>query len=402
MAVVALGTLLFSGPVLAQSVAAAPAAPTFGMPIASSLAVMWSEPSSTGGSAITGYDLQYRTANTSGAFTNGPQNETGLTATITGLAENTAYEVQVRATNSAGDGPWSASGFGSLTPYQFNDGAASRLFISLQDSEPSNQLVVQFSNPGSGSALPGSYILRLDGVSFLLDSASYGTGSNQSSYTIPNANLSWAEGQAVAVSLVAAPPAAPTVTATSADALSVVWTAPTNPPAPITGYDLRYRQSGTTDWTDGPQNVTGLTAAIIGLSANTEYEVQVRATNSDGDGPWSASGTGRTHALPVVSIAAASSSVTEGESGPIHPDRHARCLSDGEPDHRVQRKLRLLGIAGTENERHQRRRFVHVHHHHHQRRRGRTQRLDHGHADSGHGVYHRRVAGQHGHRRRHR
>ena len=47
---------------------------------------------------------------TAAAFTAGPQNVTGTSTTITGLAMDTEYEVQVRATNDEGDGPWSASG----------------------------------------------------------------------------------------------------------------------------------------------------------------------------------------------------------------------------------------------------------------------------------------------------
>ncbi len=75
LAVVALGTLFSGVPAaLAQSTAPdASAAPTFGTPPASSLAVMWTEPSNTGGSAITGYYLQYRVAGSGAAFTNGPE-----------------------------------------------------------------------------------------------------------------------------------------------------------------------------------------------------------------------------------------------------------------------------------------------------------------------------------------
>ncbi len=66
---------------------------------------MWTEPSNTGGSAITGYDLQYRVAGSGAAFTGGPQDQTLLTAAIGSLSANTAYEVQVRATTRPATAP---------------------------------------------------------------------------------------------------------------------------------------------------------------------------------------------------------------------------------------------------------------------------------------------------------
>ena len=94
-------------------------------------------------------------------------------------------------------------------------------------------------------------------------------------------------------------PAAPTVSATagSTTSLDVTWTAPTNTGPAIASYDLQYRAGTSGNFTNGPQNVTGTSAAAIGsLAADTSYEVQVRATNAEGDGDWSVAGTGRTTA----------------------------------------------------------------------------------------------------------
>ena len=91
-------------------------------------------------------------------------------------------------------------------------------------------------------------------------------------------------------------PAAPTVSATaeSTTSLDVTWTAPTNTGPAIASYDVQYRAGTSGNFTDGPQNVTGTSAAIGSLAADTSYEVQVRATNAEGDGDWSVAGTGRT------------------------------------------------------------------------------------------------------------
>ena len=89
-------------------------------------------------------------------------------------------------------------------------------------------------------------------------------------------------------------PAAPTVTAVGTTGLAVAWSAPDNAGRPaIADYDLRRRAPGGA-WTDGPQDIAGTAASIADLAPGTEYEVQARATNADGDGPWSAAGSGTT------------------------------------------------------------------------------------------------------------
>ena len=99
-------------------------------------------------------------------------------------------------------------------------------------------------------------------------------------------------------------PAAPSVTATAGttDSLSVSWTAPSNTGPAIDNYDLRYREGTGGSWTTGPQNVSVTSATIAGLTANTLYQVQVLATNAEGDSPWSPSGSGQTSALGAPDV----------------------------------------------------------------------------------------------------
>ena len=88
------------------------------------------------------------------------------------------------------------------------------------------------------------------------------------------------------------PPLAPTPvfvspTSGSASKLNVSWNPPTNTGRPsITNYDLQYREVGAANYRNGPQNVSGSRINISGLRPSTVYEVQVRATNAEGDGPW--------------------------------------------------------------------------------------------------------------------
>ena len=56
---------------------------------------------------------------------------------------------------------------------------------------------------------------------------------------------------------------------------TVSWTA-----VPSATYDVRYRQTGTTNWTTNA--VSGTSTTLNGLNASTQYEVQVRSKCSDG------------------------------------------------------------------------------------------------------------------------
>ena len=96
-------------------------------------------------------------------------------------------------------------------------------------------------------------------------------------------------------------PALTTVRVASADpdtALEVHWTAPaTNTGPPIIDYDVQYR-AGSGGFVDAGYTGTGTSATISGLQPDTDYQVQVRARNDEGDGRWSDSGTG----APLVQL----------------------------------------------------------------------------------------------------
>ena len=76
-----------------------------------SLTVNWSAPSETGGSAITAYDVRYILTSatdkadehwTLARVTGGST----LQHAVTGLRDSTSYDIEVRAVNADGDGPW--------------------------------------------------------------------------------------------------------------------------------------------------------------------------------------------------------------------------------------------------------------------------------------------------------
>ena len=77
-------------------------------------------------------------------------------------------------------------------------------------------------------------------------------------------------------------PEGPAVTAITSSSLALAWDPPHNAGPEITGYGVQYRATGTTAWTDWPHSGTARTATITGLAADTDYELQVLATNPEG------------------------------------------------------------------------------------------------------------------------
>lgn len=87
---------------------------------------------------------------------------------------------------------------------------------------------------------------------------------------------------------VATAPAAPSFTATPGNGIiNLAWRAPNNGGSAITNYNLRYRRSGTTSWTNETDPVASATSArITGLTAGTTYEVELNAENAQGASGW--------------------------------------------------------------------------------------------------------------------
>ena len=195
-----------------------------------SITASWSAPS-TGGSAITRYDIQYATSS-SGPWTTRSPSGTGRSYTITGLSYGNTYYVRVRARNSVGNGAY---------------GGASSLYLSTTaNNVPVVNVEVTVEAPDSTvPVLP----------------------------TAPT-NLTVLEGNRI---------------------LTARWDAPSNEGSnEILHYDLRYR-TGTQwtvipsayNKDDGNETHT-----LRELTNDTEYQIQVRAVTDAGDGPWTDTVTG--------------------------------------------------------------------------------------------------------------
>ena len=110
------------------------------------------------------------------------------------------------------------------------------------------------------------------------------------------------------------PPGAVTIGSVTpgAASLTVSWREPSSGTADITAYDLRHIRASADQGVDANWTVVDdawtagsgpLQYVLVGLTNGTQYGVQVRAVNSVGDGPWSATATG-TPALAATGASA--------------------------------------------------------------------------------------------------
>ena len=314
----------------------APAAPVVSKASSTGLNVQWSAPENSG-PPITGYDVRYRPADQTpeASWASLAHQGTATTASITGLPvipnDNDdavtgvkTFEVQVRAGNEDGDSPWSASGKGTQwennPPYIIR--VPADLFVLTENwqgrfpqpllptYEPDGDSItwsvggrdadfVDIGSDGVLTSVPGKPIdfeylqtLRVGDESTVLKITII--------VTDPHGETDEAARVYRIFDLPEPPgsPDAPTVTASSATSLKATWREPDNTGPEISDYDLRYSSDGGASWAEwqADTTITATTATITGLTADTAYQVQVRARNDEGTGAWSASGSASTQA----------------------------------------------------------------------------------------------------------
>ena len=355
----------------------APAAPTVSATSGSttSLDVRWSAPGNTGRPALSGYKLQYRQGS-SGGWTDHAHSGAGTTATIAGLTAATAYEVQVRAVNADGDGAWSASGSGTTGSLSNNAPAFSSNTTSRSFTETVGDAVAAASNVGAVVTATDAdndtltYSLEgTDAAKFTVNSSSGQIRTKagerydreaKASYAVrvkADDGMGGADTVAVTITLANAveiplAPGMPAVAATSGSttSLDVRWRAPGNAGRPaITGYKLQYRQGGSGGWTAHAHSGTGTTATLGSLATDTTYQVQVRALNADGDGPWSAAGSRSTGAVAATVPGAPRNLAAAPDNARVTLSWSAPASDGGAPitTYRYRHGTRTMSLSGA-------------------------------------------------------
>ena len=326
---------------------------------ATGLTVEWLEPVNTG-PPITQYDLEYRAV---GADVWGDSGASGIETrfTVGALKPMTRYEFRVRAVNAEGVGAWSMLEEGKpagrgATVEPPNEGPAFTSADTFTVAENTVEVGTVEAQDQDGADAVTGYALTggPDQDAFEIDSDTGALAFREApNYEAPTDAASTdpandagnneyvvvvtatsgvdprdlSASQTITVTVTDEPneppgvPAAPAVEDASADSLAVSWSPPDNAGPPILGYRIRYRIAVTGSWREASH--AGLETTLGGLLGGTRYEVQVRARNEDGTGPWSPSGSGTTLSAAitpsVTSLEVAEEDKTEFTGGARRP-----------------------------------------------------------------------------------
>ena len=250
-----------------------------------------------------------------------------LETTITGLTEGTTYEARVQAKNSQGTGSWSDPGEGTTQDKnvdpEFSADTATR-DIAENTAADGNVGAAVTTTDTENDTLTYS-LSGTDASSFTIDSATgqikVGSGttldfeSSTTSYsvTVGVSDLKDSSDTAdtvvddtitvtISVTDVNEPPPKMDPSASQQSSspkyqIAVRWQPPTMTGKPaITHFDLRYKKKSDSDWTQTDDLGKDLKYyAITGLTYKTDYQVEMRAANDEGDGEWSDTDEVKTH-----------------------------------------------------------------------------------------------------------
>ena len=321
----------------------APAVPTISAATADGFTVTWTAPANSG-PAILDYTVRYRVG-TSGSW----QRQTGVAGTslaLTGLSAATEYQVGVRARNAEGRSDWSpqatatttaapnaAPVFGSAATFSVAENTTTVGTVAATNADGTDSIIgyaiiggadrAHFSIDQSSGALTFITAPDFERPTDVQSSDPANLPRNNRYIVVVTATSGSGDRALTAEQTIAvtvtdvlerpSAPATPVISAATLTGFTVTWTEPANSGPEIKFYEAFYRVAGGA-WEDTGHTDTGLTVTLSGLTADTRYEVWVRAVSSEGVGPWSAIATATTMAVPneaPVFTSAATFSVAE-------------------------------------------------------------------------------------------
>jgi len=259
----------------------------------------WSDPSSDGGSAVTGYKVEQSTdSGLTWATVAADTGSTSTSHTVTSLVNGTSYSFRVAAVNAAGTGATSSTV--TATPRSTSDAPT-----GLWGTPGDQQVVLAWSAPSDsgGSAVTGYRVEQSADGGSNWSTVVADTGSTSTNYTVTGlANGSTYAFRVAAVNVAGTGGTSSTASETprttpgrpigvvseDGDAQSALtWTAPTSAGgAAVTGYLVEQSSDGGTTWSTvvADTGSTSTAYTVTSLANGTGYLFRVSAVNAAGTG----------------------------------------------------------------------------------------------------------------------
>ena len=267
-----------------------PAAPTINriIPSNTQLTVEFAS-NGDGGSAITNY--QYSIDGGGNWITRSPSSTTSPLV-ISGLTNNTTYQIQLRAVNINGSGASTGTSIAS-TPRLIADAPT----ITSVTGGNTSLLVAFTAGNDNGDAITNYEYSVDDGSTWLVRTPTATTSpisilglTNGTTYQVRLRAINSAGPGAQSSAVAGTPfttPAAPVINSITAgnQSLSVAYTAGSTGGSSITNY--QYSTNAGTNWTAFSPDTTSNPLVITGLTNGTAYSVKIRAVNAAGPGTGS-------------------------------------------------------------------------------------------------------------------
>ena len=255
----------------------------------------WQEFTNTGGSAITGYQVQ---VSEDGGTTFTDLHTTSGAATLTyehtGLSAGTEYHYQVAAINSEGTGayaPTSATTQGLLVaPVGLTAMAVSDTEIDLSWTAPTSTggiTAYALESSTDGGTTFTDLHTTFDAATLTYEHTGLSAGTEYH-YQVAAIN-SYGIGAYASTSATThdVPAAVDDLSASAASStqIDLSWTAPNDGGSPLTGYTLQYNKTGDTAFGESVTGIAGDATSYshTSLDAGTEYTYRVVAINDVGN-----------------------------------------------------------------------------------------------------------------------
>ncbi len=304
----------------------------------------WDLPSSTGGSAITGYRVQVSTDGGTNYNDVSPAHSgTTRTYSDTGLDPNTTRHYRVYASTTAGESAQPSNTDDATTAMRMNPGAPTGVTVTASGR---TILLVSWTAPADdgGRAITGYKIeVSTDGTSYIEEVAntmstatSYvdrGLSAGSTRHYRVSAISSQGTGSAstagmgttVASSVMAVPsdPTGLAATPSGRTLIQLSWTAPSdNGGSSVTGYQIEWSSDGISNWADVEDDTESTTTTYIdrGLSAGSTRHYRVSAINTTGTGTYSTSAMATTVDGSTNTIPSDPTMLTAAADGPTEID----------------------------------------------------------------------------------